>query len=61
MNNDRLQTLKPLSPSCADCRERPTHKTRQKAVLARPALDWLKCCAKHAPKNNRFHQTLATK
>lgn len=61
--------MKPLYPSCKDCRDNPTHETRQKAVAARPALAWHQCCAKHVPGNavvkgsrqqawlNQFHET----
>lgn len=41
--------LKPLYSNCPDCRDHPTHRTRQKAVAQRPALAWRQCCAKHAP------------
>jgi len=49
-----MDTLIPLFRQCRQCRETPTHRTRQRAVAARPMGRWFQVCTSHLP-GSRLH------
>jgi hypothetical protein len=53
-----------LVGNCRDCQKAPVYRTRQRAFMARPTLEWHQCCEAHrpgakvgAPMVTRFHET----
>jgi hypothetical protein len=50
--------MKPLYANCPDCRANATHETRQRQLGRSKPTQWRECCAKHAPTNGVFHETI---